>query len=101
MVRSMLNIEVVYANPKQQILIHLQVEQGTLVSDAIQKSGILTQFPEIDLNHYKVGIFSKIVLLNAILQEGDRVEIYHPLLVDPKAARVQRAKQQKQLKNLK
>ena len=95
MVKPLLDVEVVYANPERQTLISLQVELGACVNEAIQQSDILSQYPEIDLQHYKVGIFSKIVLLDAILRAGDRVEIYHPLLIDPKKARLLRAKRQK------
>lgn len=95
---ALLNIEVVYANPERQMLIALQVEQGATVSEAINKSGILLQFPEIDLAQNKIGIFSKTVTLETTLQAGDRIEIYHPLLIDPKMVRKLRAKQQRSQK---
>lgn len=88
-------IEVVYASPTQQELINFEVPENCSVIDAIKISGILEQFPEIDLNKNKVGIFGKIVELNALAAEGDRIEIYYPLLIDPKEARKSRAKKQK------
>ncbi len=90
----MFNIEVAYADQTQQALIGLQVAPGTSVLEAIYQSNILTQFSTIDLSYYKVGIFSEIVTLTTRVQAGDRVEIYHPLLIDPKVARKQRAKKQ-------
>lgn len=92
-----IKIEVVYANPEAQQLISLEVPEHCTVLQAIQFSGILKQFPEINLSQNKVGIFGKIVELNALVSEGDRVEIYHPLLIDPKEARKSRAKKQKTL----
>lgn len=87
----MINVEVAYAGLAQQAVIVLQLAEGATAELAIQQSGLLQQYPEIDLTSHKIGIFSKIVSLQAILQEGDRVEIYRPLLIDPKQVRVQRA----------
>ncbi len=84
-------IEVAYAQPEEQAIVPLQVLPGTTVEMAILESGILERFPEIDLARQKVGIFGKIVKLDAVLQVHDRVEIYRPLLTDPKQARKQRA----------
>ncbi len=98
--QNMLDIEVVYANPQRQELVSLQVAAGTTALEAIKQSGILTRFLEIDLDRYKIGIFSKVIPVETILREGERIEIYHPLLVDPKVARKQRAKQQAKNKNL-
>lgn len=94
MVIRMVEVAVVYAGISNQASITLQVPEGTTIATAIQQSGILLQFPEIDLSKNKVGIFSKGVTLEAILQNGDRVEIYRPLLIDPKQARKQRAQRQ-------
>jgi len=92
---AMIKVEVAYANAEKQALIALQVAKGCTVQTAIEQSAILKQFSEIDLSVNKVGIFSKSVELTTVLHEGDRVEIYHPLLIDPKAARKARAKRQK------
>ena len=84
-------VEVAYAKKDQQVIIPLQVKPGTTVIEAIQLSGILAQFPEIDLEKNKVGIFSKISKTDAVLREKDRVEIYRSLIADPKESRRKRA----------
>lgn len=96
MVKSMLNIEIAYArNVAEQIIIPLQIPIDSTVANAIQNSAILKKFPEIDLQINKVGIFSKIVSLSDKLHDGDRIEIYRSLIIDPKQARVLRAKRKK------
>ena len=84
-------VEVAYAKPEQQMIIPLQVKPGTTLLDAIQLSGILEYFPEIDLDSSKFGIFSKISKADTVLREKDRVEIYRPLIADPKESRRKRA----------
>ena len=91
-------IEVVYAKPDEQVLEQLQLPTGSTVETAIQQSGLLTRFPEIDLASNKVGIFGKAAVLGAELRDGDRVEIYRPLIADPKAARKKRAAEGKAMK---
>ncbi len=91
----MLNIEIIYAGAEQQTIIQYQVVEGCTVEKAILQINLLAQYPEIDLLQHKVGIFGKMVPLNLQVQAGDRVEIYRPLLVDPKQARKQRAKSKK------
>jgi putative ubiquitin-RnfH superfamily antitoxin RatB of RatAB toxin-antitoxin module len=86
----MIAIEIAYAVPEQQILTTLSVANSTTVKEAILQSDILAQFPEINLAQHKVGIFGKKVALSQILRDGDRIEIYRPLLIDPKQARRQR-----------
>jgi hypothetical protein len=88
-------VEVAYANPAKQVLLTVEVAAGCTVLQAITQSNILSQFPEINLTQNKVGIFSKIVALDTFVQPADRIEIYHALLIDPKAARLKRAKQQR------
>lgn len=88
----MINIKVAYATPKKQIEIPLLIEESCTIAMAIRRSGILIQFPEIDLANISVGIYSKKAKLDDILFNGDRVEIYRPLLIDPKQARMLRAK---------
>ena len=85
-------VEVAYARPDEQVIIPLNVTPGTIVKTAILESGILERFPEIDLLNSKVGIFGKLGKLDKVLSEGDRVEIYRPLIADPKAARKKKAK---------
>ncbi|MFV0543879.1 MAG: RnfH family protein [Marinicella pacifica] len=91
----MLNIEVIYATPQQQKLIELAVKPGTTIEQAIEQSGIMIQYPEIDLSDNKVGIFSQVKPLDYVLKSGDRVEIYRPLIADPKAKRREKAEQNK------
>jgi putative ubiquitin-RnfH superfamily antitoxin RatB of RatAB toxin-antitoxin module len=88
----MISIEVAYARPDRQLVIPLQVPSTCNAEQAIRLSGILTQFPEIDLLSAKIGIFGKPTLLVTTLRAGDRVEIYRPLQLDPKQARRLRAK---------
>lgn len=87
---EMLAIEVVYATPEQQLIITLNLDEGTTVEAAIIASGLLARFPDITLSN-TVGIFGKVCELNQVLKTGDRVEIYRPLVHDPKEARRQRA----------
>lgn len=91
MTEQQVNAEIVYARERQQALLKVQGPQGLTVGDAIERSGILTRFPEIDLAVNKVGIFGKLTKLDQPLQSGDRVEIYLPLIADPKQARKDRA----------
>jgi putative ubiquitin-RnfH superfamily antitoxin RatB of RatAB toxin-antitoxin module len=86
-----IEIEVAYAREHAQALIPVKGEAGLTVRDAIERSGILSRFPELDLDTNKVGIFGKLVRLDQVLASGDRVEIYAPLIADPKQARKQRA----------
>jgi hypothetical protein len=80
------------------MLIPLEVPHSTTVKQAIEKSGMLHFFPEIDLTQNKVGIFSKPCTLDTPLREGDRIEIYRPLLADPKEVRKRRATESQALR---
>ena len=80
-------VEVAYASAEKEVVIPLSVTPPCTVRQAIEQSGILNQFKEIDLTQNKVGIFSKKVALGVVLQSGDRVEIYRPLLINPKDRR--------------
>ncbi|OOF71109.1 RnfH family protein [Rodentibacter caecimuris] len=91
---NQINIEIAYALPEHYYLKSLKVAEGTMVQTAILQSGILQQFTDIDLRENKVGIFSRPTKLTDILKEGDRVEIYRPLLADPKEIRRKRAAEQ-------
>ncbi len=85
-------VEVAYALADEQLILSLNVERGTTVEQAIELSGILDQYTDIDLGKTnKVGIFGKLAKLDKELQEGDRVEIYRPLIADPKEVRRKRA----------
>lgn len=88
---AMVDIEVVYAKPERQVLLTLSVPKGTTLLQAVQLSGLLTLFPEIGQNHLKLGVFGVICPPEQFVNLGDRVEIYRPLLNDPKEARRQRA----------
>ena len=85
------NIEVAYATPVRQKIAKLQVPRGTTVAQAIELSGIVREFPNA-ATRSGVGIFGRKVTEEHILQEGDRVEIYRPLLIDPKEARRRNAR---------
>jgi putative ubiquitin-RnfH superfamily antitoxin RatB of RatAB toxin-antitoxin module len=91
-------VEVAYALPHTQVILSVEVEQGTTVRDAIVRSGILDRFPEIDLDENKVGVFGKLTKLDQSVRANDRVEIYRPLIADPKAVRKQRAAEGKRMK---
>jgi putative ubiquitin-RnfH superfamily antitoxin RatB of RatAB toxin-antitoxin module len=79
-----MRIAVVYANPMRQFWTTVDVPEGSKVQDAIDRSSVLRQFPEIDLAIQKVGVFSKVVALDRPLEDGDRIEIYRALTADPK-----------------
>jgi len=85
-------IEVAYAKPDSQLIVEVPDVPHITVQQAIEASGILQQFPEIDLAINKVGVFGKLARLDTELVAGDRVEIYRPLIADPKEARRRRAK---------
>ncbi len=79
----MMRISVTYAEAKKQRWLELDVPEASSTEQAILKSGILKQFPEIDLEQNKIGIFGKVVNRQTPLKEGDRVEIYRPITADP------------------
>ena len=84
-------VEVAYALPEEQVLIALDVDQGTTVEQAVKLSGILERFTDIDLTKNKLGIFGKTTKSDQVLRDKDRVEIYRPLIADPKESRRKRA----------
>lgn len=86
-----MRIEVAYARPDIQVVIALEVPAGATVADAIRRSGLLARYPEIDLGKNGIGIYGEAADLERRLRDGDRVEIYRPLLIDPKAVRRARA----------
>ena len=98
--KSLLNIEVAFASIQSYQCVPLQVENGCTIEQAIQQSGILNVFPEIGLQHNRVGIFNKLKTLADGVKEGDRVEIYRPLQQDAMAARMDRLNQQRAKRRL-
>ena len=84
-------VDVAYARPDQQAVVELQLPAGADVATAIERSGLLARFPEIDLRVHAVGVFGKKVSLDRTLSDGDRVEIYRALVADPKEVRRRRA----------
>jgi putative ubiquitin-RnfH superfamily antitoxin RatB of RatAB toxin-antitoxin module len=87
----MVNVEVAYAKPEEQMIVALAMEEGATVEAAINASGLLERFPEIALSERNVGIFGIASKQDQPVSEGDRIEIYRPLVHDPKEARRQRA----------
>ncbi|MFM0741023.1 RnfH family protein [Paraburkholderia xenovorans] len=85
-----LSIEVCYASASEQVLIAVDLPEGATLQQALDASGILKRFPQIDLGTQKVGVFGKLKPLDTVLADHDRVEIYRPLLVDPKLSRQRR-----------
>lgn len=85
-------IEVAYATPQRQELVEITAAPGTTIEQAIRESGMLERFPEIDLSLHRVGIFGELARLRDPVHDGDRVEIYRPLLADPREVRRRRAK---------
>lgn len=85
-----ISVEVCYALPRAQTLIAVELPRGATVRDAIEASRIAERHPEIDPAAAKVGVYGKLKPLDALLAEHDRVEIYRPLIVDPKVARQRR-----------
>lgn len=91
MADSKLNVEVVYARRERQELVRVQLPEGATVRQAVEASGLLEKHPELDLAQNKLGIFSKLSKPETVLRDRDRVEIYRPLIADPKEVRKQRA----------
>jgi len=87
----MIEIEVVYGLPQKQVLLSVRVPAGTIIEEAIKLSGIVSHFPEIIPSKANVGIFSRPEKLSTVLKAGDRIEIYRPLIADPKEMRKLRA----------
>ncbi len=84
-------VEVAYALPERQLILPCTVPAGATIEEVIRASGILQQFPGIDLAHSQVGVFGRLASLADTLHPGDRVEIYRPLIADPKEVRKRRA----------
>jgi putative ubiquitin-RnfH superfamily antitoxin RatB of RatAB toxin-antitoxin module len=84
--------------PDVQILLKRSVPAGTTVADAVRASGVLDKHPEIDLEKNKLGIFGKLTKADTVLRDKDRIEIYRPLIADPKEVRRKRAEEGKLMK---
>jgi len=87
----MLRVEVVYALRDRQVPLTLEVEPGTTARVAVERSGILQRHPEVDLARTRLGVFGRAVSSGTPLRDGDRVEIYRPLIANPRQARRERA----------
>jgi uncharacterized protein len=87
-----IQIEIVYARSDKQILRHFEMSEPCTIESALEISGFLTEHPELIEKNLTVGIFGKKMPLSTIIQEGDRIEIYRPLILDPKTARLIRVK---------
>nr|WP_086940868.1 RnfH family protein [Thaumasiovibrio occultus] len=93
---NMIHVEVAFALPNVQRVIKVIAKDDSSVEQIIRQSGILAMFPEIDLSKNKVGIYSRNVKLDANVRDGDRIEIYRPLVADPREIRRKRAEKAKQ-----
>ena len=86
-----IRVEIVYARPERQELASISLPEGSTVGEAINASGLLAKHPEIDMSRNRLGIYAKLAKVDTILRDRDRVEIYRPLIADPKEVRKQRA----------
>ena len=93
-----LKVAIAHVGVESQVLRPMEVLPGTTAGAAIEASGVLEQCPEIDLERYRVGIYGKLIALDQTLEDGDRVEIYRPLIADPKEARKRRAEEGKAMR---
>ena len=93
-----IHVQVCYARPDRAILRDLTVPAETSVQQAIVRSGLLQDVPEIDLALSRVGVYGKLKALDAALRDHDRVEIYRPLIADPKESRRRRAEKKAEKK---
>ena len=91
-----INIEVVYGTPEKQLILEVLVDSNATVEQTIEISGMSQHFPEIDLSENKVGIWNRTCKLTDTLKDGDRIEIYRPLIADPKEVRRMRAEKAKE-----
>ena len=95
---EMINVDVCYGLPEKQLLIKVKLSEGSTLQQALEASGILVKHPEIDLKKNKFGVFAKLSKVDTVLRDRDRVEIYRPLIADPKEVRKQRAAEGKVMK---
>jgi hypothetical protein len=95
---DLFNIDVVYAKPERQELVHLKLAPGSTLKQAVEASGLLQRCPELDPEKLKLGVYGKISKPDMPLRDRDRVEIYRPLIADPKEVRKKRAEEGKVMK---
>lgn len=88
-------MQVVFAHPEQQLVVDVELHEGATMEEAIRTCGILAKFPDLDLARAAIGVFGERVNLSDPVHEGDRVEIYRPLIADPKEARRRRARRRR------
>jgi putative ubiquitin-RnfH superfamily antitoxin RatB of RatAB toxin-antitoxin module len=93
-----IQIEVTYAKADRQDVVRLKLPEGSTIQQAVEASGLTQRYPEIDLAKTKVGIYGKLGKMDTVVRERDRVEIYRPLIADPKEVRKQRAAEGKVMK---
>jgi putative ubiquitin-RnfH superfamily antitoxin RatB of RatAB toxin-antitoxin module len=93
-----ISVQVCYARPDRQLLRELKIAEGATLRAAVEQSGILAQFPDIDIEHCRVGVFGKLKTLDTVLRDHDRVELYRPLIADPKESRRKRAEKKAEKK---
>lgn len=93
-----MRVEVIYSLPEKSEIVPLDLPEGSTVMQALEASGLLAKHPEIDVKKNKFGIYAKLAKIDAVLRERDRVEIYRPLIADPKEVRKQRAAEGKVMK---
>jgi len=94
----MIDVEIAYAKSDEQAIVKVQINDGTTARHAVEQSGILQKFPEINLSKMAIGVFSKLIALDSQVKSGDRIEIYRPLIADPKEQRRKRAELGKDMK---
>lgn len=93
-----INVQVIYALPQRQELVTVRLPEGATLQQAVEASGLVQKYPEIDLAKGKFGIFAKLSKADTPVRDKDRVEIYRPLIADPKEVRKQRAAEGKVMK---
>jgi putative ubiquitin-RnfH superfamily antitoxin RatB of RatAB toxin-antitoxin module len=93
-----IHIEVIFPRPEHQDVVRLELPAGSTLKQAFDASGLTEKYPETDFNAFKFGIFAKLAKPDAVLRDRDRVEIYRPLIADPKEVRKQRAAEGKVMK---
>ncbi|MFC3032255.1 RnfH family protein [Pseudoalteromonas fenneropenaei] len=91
----MIKVEVVFALPEKATCLHIEVPEGSSAEQVVMQSGILEKCPEIDPTNLSLGIWNRTCKGKQVVQEGDRIEIYRPLIADPKDARRRRAEKAK------
>ncbi|MDD2885980.1 MAG: RnfH family protein [Dechloromonas sp.] len=98
MADEQISVEVCYPLPDKQLLVRLKLPVASTLLTALEASGLLVKYPEIDVKKNKFGIWNKLSKVDAVLRDQDRVEIYRPLIADPKEVRKQRAAEGKVMK---